>query len=140
LEVILADSMAERRFVMLSTLLFALTALILAIVGVHGGVSRRLSDRRVELGIRTALGARAGSLRWLVVRGELIALIGGIALGAASAYLIARFVDGTPYGVNPRSPVVYALTALFLCATGLLAIATSTWKLSRIDIVRVLRR
>jgi predicted permease len=136
---IVAISMAEREFVMLANVAFALTALVLAIVGVHGGVSQRIADRQAELGIRAALGARARNLRWLVARGELAPLVLGIVLGGAVSYVVARFMDATAYGVNPTSLRIYAATAAFLLATGVIALMASTWKLKRIDIVKVLR-
>jgi ABC-type antimicrobial peptide transport system permease subunit len=48
-------------------------------------------------------------------------------------------MDATAYGVNPTSLRIYAATAAFLLATGVIALMASTWKLKRIDIVKVLR-
>ena len=126
LSAILAESMSERQFVMLTTVAFACTALVLAVVGVHAGVSRRIADRRRELGIRAALGARPEDLRWLMARGELAPLIGGIALGGVTCYVIGHYIDGTQYGVEPGSVSVYAYVAGGVVAIGAAALMAST--------------
>ena len=61
-------SVAQRRFIMVLLGAFALTALVLAGVGVHGVLSYRVARRRQEIGIRMALGAAPGTVLRLILR------------------------------------------------------------------------
>jgi predicted permease len=100
---------------------FGLLALILAVLGVYGVISFAVAQRTREIGIRMALGARAGAITALVLwRGVLLALA-GLVLGGAAALVLTRFVGALLYGVEPGDPATFAAVALTLLGAALLA-------------------
>src|SRR5205807_4192142 len=82
---IVSESVAQRRFQMRVAAAFAISALLLAALGIYGVVAYGVALRRRELGIRLALGARASELRRLVVWQGLRPVAMGLACGMAAA-------------------------------------------------------
>ncbi|MEJ2205935.1 MAG: ADOP family duplicated permease [Gemmatimonadota bacterium] len=113
-----ADSTAERRFVAGILLTFAATGLLLSLVGIFGVVSYAVAQRRREIGIRMALGARSDRVRAEARASALGPAVAGLLLGGAGAMLLSRFVEALLYeGVPPRDPVLYlGVAVVFLAA------------------------
>jgi ABC-type antimicrobial peptide transport system permease subunit len=80
-----AASVAEKRFQLTPVLVFAAITLVLACLGIFGVVSYTVAQRRVEMGIRRALGATAGDLRTMVVRQGLAPVMAFLLTGVAAA-------------------------------------------------------
>lgn len=118
---------------------FALVALVLAGVGIYGVVSATVSQRRGELAIRQALGARPGQLaRMLLGQGLRMAGV-GIALGLAGALLLGRALAGLLYGVEPGDPWTLAAVAVLLTAIALAACHAPLRRMRKVDPAQVLR-
>ncbi len=134
-----SPSVFMRRFPLYLVGAFALTALLLAIVGIYGVVSYSVAQRAREMGIRMALGAQPGNLMGLVVRhgGSMAAI--GIALGVGAAMLVGRFAEGLLYGVHATDPVTYASVALVLAIVGLAATLVPARRATRVDPAAALR-
>jgi len=115
------DSTAERRFVAGVLMVFAAAGLALALVGIFGVVSYSVAQRRREIGIRIALGARVGRVRAEARAAALGPTVVGLALGTAGAALMSRFVEALLYeGVPARDPGMYlGVMAVFLAAAAL---------------------
>ncbi len=134
-----ALSLGRDRFLTALMLAFAGVGLALCIVGVYG-VAAQLARRRMrEMGIRIALGARAGQVQWLVVRHGVGLTALGLGAGVTIALLATRVIQSLLYRVAPADPPTYlAVTALVL----LTAVAAS-WlpaaRASRADPCQVLR-
>ena len=121
LDVTLAQASAgEKVFGGLFTF-FGIAALILAIVGLVGVLAFSVSRRTRELGIRIALGGRAASILWLVLRGGLIQLLVGVTIGLALAAAVAPQFGGALFEQEPHDPLVYAGIALVLMVAGAVA-------------------
>ncbi|HKJ03886.1 MAG TPA: FtsX-like permease family protein, partial [Longimicrobiales bacterium] len=118
-----ADSTAERRFTAGILLAFAGTGLVLALVGIFGVVSYSVAQRRREIGIRMALGARSGRVRAQARAAALIPTSAGLVLGIGGATLLSRFMEALLYeGVPPRDPLLdLGILAVFLGAAALAA-------------------
>ena len=100
---------------------FGVSALVLAVVGLIGVLGFTVSRRTREIGIRSALGGRPGSLLWLVLRGGLVQLMVGLVMGLALAAAIAPQFGDALFMQKPHDPAVYALVAALLVLAGALA-------------------
>ena len=119
--------------------LFAGMALLLAAVGLHGLLSFGVAQRRQEIGVRMALGARCGSVLGLVL-GESgrLALIGCLA-GLGLAYAAARGFDSLLAGVQPNDPWTYAGAALIAAVMTLTGSLAPALRAVRVDPASALR-
>ncbi|HEX2860664.1 MAG TPA: FtsX-like permease family protein, partial [Lacunisphaera sp.] len=96
---------------------FALTALLMASVGIYAVVAQTTARRTREIGIRMALGATAASIARLVLSRGLIQLVLGLAIGLGGAFATTRLLDGSGFliGISPHDPLVFiGLTALLI--------------------------
>jgi len=119
--------------------IFALSALLLAAVGVYGTVSYTVGQRRREMGIRLALGAEASKVTGMIVReGAIIALV-GLSLGLIGAFAGTRLLESFLFGVSARDPLTHAAGALFLGATAMVACWIPARRAGRADPMGALR-
>jgi macrolide transport system ATP-binding/permease protein len=119
--------------------IFAGLALLLAAIGLYGVMAYGVSQRTRELGIRLALGARQQDVRNMVVRQGLILALGGVAIGLAAAFALARLVTNLLFGVAATDPVTFTLIPIVLLAVALLASYLPAWRASRVNPVEALR-
>lgn len=121
LDTVLSDSLSARRFSLQIVGLFALSALLLAGLGIYGTISFVVGEQTREIGVRLALGAnRRTILRMVLGYGLRLSSIGA-AFGIAGGLLVSRCMAGLLYGVSPIDPatflgVTFALTAVALAA------------------------
>jgi ABC-type antimicrobial peptide transport system permease subunit len=119
---IVSGSTADRRFQLLVLGFFGTLALLLATIGVGGALLLSVRERRTELAVQMALGARPERLWWLVQRDGLALAGGGALLGLAGAGAGARVFSSIVYGVSVHDPVsllagpVLMLLAAFIAA------------------------
>lgn len=118
---------------------FAVLALVLAGVGLFGILAFSVAQRRSELGIRSALGARAGNLVRLVV-GEGLAIVGtGLALGGLASWYASTAVQSLMFNTTVRSATPFLLAAITLAVAAICASALPAWRASRVDPAIALR-
>jgi predicted permease len=133
------QSMARASFSMLLLGLAAGMAILLSAVGLYGVIAYVVAQRRAEIGIRMALGARVAQLsRWVV--GQSLALAAaGAAIGAVLALLTARLVESYLFQVDPIDPVVLAIAVVTLLSVACLAALAPARRAARVDPVEALR-
>ena len=132
-------SLAERRFSMQMVGLFALTALLLAAIGIYGVISWMVAARTHEIGIRLALGAgRSNILRMVLRQGIGLALAGAVT-GLIGALIVAQLMSGVLYGVRPTDPATFIGVALLLIGAALLACYVPARRAVRVDPMVALR-
>jgi predicted permease len=132
-------SLAERRFSMEIVALFALTALLLAGLGIYGVISYLVSERTHEIGIRIALGAESGSILQMVLRQGLGLATAGAAVGLICALIVSHLMAGLLYGVRPTDPLTFAGGALLLIGVAVLACYIPARRAVRVDPLMALR-
>jgi predicted permease len=132
-------SLAERRFSMEMVALFALTALLLAGLGIYGVISYMVSERTHEIGIRIALGAESSSILQMVLRQGLRLAIAGAAVGLLGSLIVSHSMAGLLYGVRPTDPLTFAGVALLLVAVAVLACYVPARRAVRVDPLIALR-
>jgi predicted permease len=134
-----SSSLAERRFLMEIVALFALTALLLAGLGIYGVISYIVSERTHEIGIRIALGAENKSVLQMVLRQGLSLAAAGAAVGLLGAVIVSHLMRGLLYGVRPTDPLTFAGVAVLLIGVALLACYIPARRATRVDPLVALR-
>jgi ABC-type antimicrobial peptide transport system permease subunit len=113
---LVATSAANARFATLFMASFGVVAVALAMIGVYGVIGYGVVQRRQELAVRRALGARAGDVLWLIV-GEGLGLgaagvAAGLALAAAAAFALRHLL----FGISPFDPITLAMSIAIVAA------------------------
>lgn len=135
----LSDAVGQPRFNMQLVAFFAALALLLSAVGVYGVISYLVSQRRHEIGVRMALGARPRDVVRMVV-GEGLALAAcGIAAGLIGAAAATRWISASLYGVSPTDVGTFAATPLLLLAVTSLACYLPARRAARVNPAFTLR-
>jgi putative ABC transport system permease protein len=118
---------------------FALSALLLAIVGIYGVVSYTVTQRTRELGVRMALGADARATLRLVLGKSRLLVGGGTLCGLVASVAITRVIAGLLYDVSPLDPMVFAGVSLLLATAGFAASLIPARRATRVDPIEALR-
>jgi predicted permease len=136
-------ALVQQRMVALLSSLFGSLALVLASVGLYGLLAFSLVQRTSEIGLRMALGARRGSIAWLVVREALVLAGLGIAVGVPAALVAARLassqIAGLLFGLDAADPATMAAASLVLVTVAVLAAWLPARRASRVDPIVALR-
>ena len=135
----IARSLGNQRAPTLLLSVFAVVAILLAVVGIYGVLSYTVGQRTTELGVRMALGARAASLLGLVLRQGAWLVGAGLAVGVAAALLLTRFLASLLFGIPAVDPLTYVMVPLLLVAIGLAACTLPAVRATRISPVAALR-
>jgi putative ABC transport system permease protein len=139
LSVLVARSVDQPRFSMMALATFAAVALVLASVGLYGMVSYSVAQRRRELGIRAAIGARKLDLVTLVLREGLRATVAGIGIGLLFSIGVTRFMGAILFGVTPLDGVAFVSGPLVLVAVATVACAIPALRAASTDPALALR-
>ncbi len=129
----LHESLAQPRFYTLSLGLFALIGLVLALIGIYAVMAYSVNQRRNEIGIRMALGARSEDVLQQELRRALKITLFGIAGGLLGAWAATRLLATWLYDVAPSDPTTLLLVCLLMVAVALLAGLIPAWRASRLD-------
>jgi ABC-type antimicrobial peptide transport system permease subunit len=139
LDEMVSASLSQRRFAMEMVGLFALTALLLAGLGIYGVISFIVSERTHEIGIRLALGAQRRNILRMVLRQGLTLAVAGAAVGFVCALIVSHLMADLLYGVRPTDPVTFAAVALLLIGVAALACYIPARRAIQVDPLVALR-
>jgi predicted permease len=117
---------------------FAVAAMVLALAGVYGVMSYLVTQRRRDVAIRMALGARAADILGLVMGRGVALAAGGIAAGAAASLALGRLLAGVLFGVSPTDLVTLGAASFGLGAVALAAALIPSRRAARLDPMTIL--
>jgi predicted permease len=139
LATVVAQSVGDRRLVMMLLGGFAAIALLLAALGIYSVLAYAVAQRTNEIGIRMALGASAIQVQRMVIReGMMLAGI-GLALGLAGSLGLARLLSTQLFGITAGNPFAYSGMVLLLGSVALLACWLPSRRATNVDPVIALR-
>jgi predicted permease len=139
LDEVLSDSLSARRFSMQIVAAFAITALLLAGLGIYGVISYFVSERTRDIGVRMALGAHRGDILEMILRQGLELAVTGAAVGIVGALIVSHLMAGLLYGVTPNDPLTFVGLTVALTAVALVACYIPARRAMRVDPMVALR-
>ena len=139
LDSVMSEAVAAPRFRTSLLGVFAVVALILAMVGIYGVMSYAVTQRTREIGIRMALGARAADVVKLIVKNGMGPVLLGVALGLAGAIGLTRLVASFLFGVTPTDALTLATVSLSLILVALIACCLPARRAAKVDPLVALR-
>lgn len=119
--------------------IFGLLSLLITLSGIFGVVSYNIGQRLREIGVRIAVGATPKAIMALMLMQTTKIIATGIGLGLISMPFIAGNIDTLLYQTSAYSPIIYISTVSILILATLLAVATPTFKATRLDPSAALR-
>ncbi len=139
MEEVISDSVAQRRFQLSLLIAFAVSALVLACLGIYGVLAFSVSRRRSEIGIRMALGARPAQVRQTILQQGLTPVFIGLAVGFCLSVLVGTSLKNLLFNVNVLDPLTYASTAVTLLLVAALACWLPAQRAARLNPIEALR-
>jgi len=118
---------------------FAVSALLLAAVGLYAALSEMVARRTFEIGLRLALGAQQRDVFGFVVRRGLVLAAIGLTVGLIGLVIVGRVVADMLYGVRAFDPLTVAAASVVLLLVSLLASAAPAWRAARLEPTEALR-
>jgi ABC-type antimicrobial peptide transport system permease subunit len=119
--------------------IFACVALILAATGIYSVLAYSVQQRKQEIGIRIALGARPLDVRRMVVQQGLLLATAGVGFGIAGSLLLSGLMKSMLFGVEESDPLVLTTVAILLTAVAVLAVYLPAREATQVNPVVALR-
>jgi len=132
-------ALTQERLIALVSGFFGALALLLAGLGLYGVTAYAVASRRTEIGIRMALGARAGSAVRLVLARTSVLVTAGAVVGTVTSLWASRFVKTLIYGIEPRDPMTLVGSLLVFGLVATVAAWFPARRAARTDPAAVLR-
>jgi ABC-type antimicrobial peptide transport system permease subunit len=133
------NSLSQERLIAMLSGFFGVLALLLAALGLYGVTAYAVARRRIELGIRMALGASPSSVVRNVMSRTGVLVLGGILVGGLVAWWASRFVSALLFGLEPTDPWTIGGAMLVLTLVAAVAGWLPARRAARIDPAEVLR-
>jgi putative ABC transport system permease protein len=115
------DAIVTERLMATLSGFFGALALLIATIGLYGVMSYMVTRRKVEIGVRMALGADPAKVVWMVLGESGALLAAGVAAGLVLAFAVSRYIGTLLFGVTAWDPLSFALAAVALALVSLIA-------------------
>lgn len=135
----LSSSLAQRKFNFFLLGVSAITALVLASMGIYGLISYSVAQRTQELGVRIALGAQQFDVLKLIIGGGLKVVISGLILGLIAAIASTRVLANLIFGISATDPSTFAAMSILLTLVALVASYVPARRATKVDPLIALR-
>ncbi|PYT04268.1 MAG: permease, partial [Acidobacteria bacterium] len=135
----IGEALSQERLIATLLGIFGSLALLLSTVGIYGLMSYSVSQRRREIGVRMALGARSQDILKLIVSRGLMLTSIGIAIGLAAAIALTRLAGGLLFGISATDPMTFAAVSLILAGVALGACFVPARRATKVDPMVALR-
>lgn len=139
LEARVRSASATQRFQAFLVAMFAFAAVAIAVTGLYGTMAHAVAQRTREIGVRVALGADAGRILRLVLRGGMGLSLIGIAAGLAGTLAAGRALAGLLFGITPADLPTLAGVALLMAGVQLAACLLPARRAATLPVARTLR-
>ncbi len=133
------DSLAIERLMASLSSFFGLLALLIASIGLYGVMSYQVTRRKVEIGIRMALGADPAAVVRMVLSESGLLLTAGLVAGAGLAVAASRYARTLLFGLEPSDPASFAMAVAVLALVSLVAAWIPARRASRVPPIVALR-
>jgi putative ABC transport system permease protein len=136
---LISESIAQPRFRSLLLGIFAALALLLASIGTYGVISYSVTQRRHEIGIRMALGAKSRDVTALVIRRGMAIALTGVAIGLIGSFALTRLLEALLFEVSTTDQTTFVEVSALLIVVAFLACWIPARRASRVDPMSALR-
>jgi ABC-type antimicrobial peptide transport system permease subunit len=136
---IYSHSLARTSFTLVMLAIAGAMALALSLIGIYGVILYAVSQRTREIGIRVALGAQKGVLRWMFVRSALLLTGVGVVIGLGAAAALMRLMKTLLFGISPLDPLTFVAVLLILTTAATFASYLPARRAAGVDPVEALR-
>jgi putative ABC transport system permease protein len=136
---VFSESVVQQRFSMLLVGLFGSLALVLAAIGIYGVMSYTVTQRKHEIAVRMALGARRSQVWQLILKEGLMLASLGVCIGVAGAFALTRLMSSLLFEVKPTDLGTFAAVSVLLILIALIACVVPARRATRVDPLVALR-
>ena len=136
---LIGKSARQRRFETALFLIFAVSAVLLAAIGIYGVVAYAVLQRRMEIGLRIALGADARNVMQLVFQHGMTPVLAGIGVGMAMASIFSKVVNSLLFNTSALAPIPFIASVAALGLAGAIPCWMNARQTMRIDPAMCLR-
>jgi putative ABC transport system permease protein len=136
---VIDQSLSLRWFNALVVSLFAVSSLLLAMIGIYGVIAWNVKQQTREIGVRVALGANRNSLLMMVMGTGLKMTAAGIGLGLLASFVLSRFLRSLLFGIGQTDPLTFVVVPLLLLLASVLACVIPARRAIKVDPIIALR-
>jgi len=135
----IADSVRRENLIARLAAMLGAVTLALCAIGLFGLLAGEVARRTPEIGLRIALGAELGHVRWMVIRQSLLVIAAGLSFGIPAAIGGTRVLGALLFGLSPADPASLAIAAALIVVVGGIAAYLPARRASRVDPVLAIR-